>query len=356
VNRYDVIVVGAGPAGSVCAAFCARTGRRTLLLERAEFPRDKVCGDCLNPAVWPILDRLALRDRLFALPHAIADRVVFRAVDGACVNIPIAPSASPEMVVKRSIFDQLLVERAIECGAEFRSGVSVTSVRPGWEVTTSMETFRARIVVAADGRNSGIARQAGLLAPATRERTALQTHLPADTALGNGIVMRFSRHGYGGLARVNADELNLCLVATPDRLERVRAEARAEFGLSDDHPWRSVAPLSRRPADCVARDGLFLVGDAARVVEPFTGEGIYYAMRSGELAADAITTDSADTAAVRYRTAHRATYRGRLWINQLAKLASLHPEATSLLFPLFRAFPAPLRMITGQVLRARDAQ
>src|SRR4029079_11889567 len=93
VGRYsamfDVAIVGGGPAGATCAAFCAAAGLRTLVLERAVFPREKVCGDCMNPACWPILRRLDLAERLRSLPHDVLDRVEFISVRGTSVTLPL---------------------------------------------------------------------------------------------------------------------------------------------------------------------------------------------------------------------------------------------------------------------------
>src|SRR5205085_10862748 len=74
---YDVAIVGGGPAGSSCAGFCAASGLRTILVEREEFPREKVCGGCLNPECWPIIRRLQLEDRVRTLPHGVLDQVEF---------------------------------------------------------------------------------------------------------------------------------------------------------------------------------------------------------------------------------------------------------------------------------------
>src|SRR5438105_14653245 len=71
METFDVAIVGAGPAGSSCAAFCSLAGLRTLVLERETFPREKVCGDCLNPSSWPVLRRLGIAERARQLPHAI---------------------------------------------------------------------------------------------------------------------------------------------------------------------------------------------------------------------------------------------------------------------------------------------
>src|SRR4051812_49977650 len=79
---FDVAIVGGGPAGSSTAAFCAMAGLRTVILEREHFPREKVCGDCVNPACWPILRRLNLADRVRSLPHGKLERVEFIGIGG----------------------------------------------------------------------------------------------------------------------------------------------------------------------------------------------------------------------------------------------------------------------------------
>src|SRR5205814_4147466 len=99
---FDVAIVGGGPAGSSCAAFCAAAGLRTLLLEREVFPREKVCGDCLNPACWPILQRLHLAERVRSLPHGVLDRVEFIGIDGRTVAVALPFGDEAEITVKRS--------------------------------------------------------------------------------------------------------------------------------------------------------------------------------------------------------------------------------------------------------------
>src|ERR1700736_1951610 len=122
----DVAIVGGGPAGSTCAAFCAAAGLRTLVLEREKFPREKVCGDCLNPACTAVLERLGVADEIRALPHGKLNRVDFIAIGGRTVSIDLPPDA--EIAVKRSLFDHRLMQRAARAGAEIRDGVTVTSL------------------------------------------------------------------------------------------------------------------------------------------------------------------------------------------------------------------------------------
>ena len=357
---FDVAIVGGGPAGSSCAAFCANAGLRTLLLEREVFPREKVCGDCLNPAGWPILRRLQLEARVRALPHGVLDRVEFIGIGGRTLAVILPAGAEAEIAVKRSLFDQLLMQRACELGATICEGSTATAVTaPGagisnWTITSSAETFESRVLVAADGRNSTVARLCNLLPRGARERVALQTHLPLPPDFGNRVVLQFLPEGYSGQAPVGAGELNLCLVGVPRRMAALRSWAEARFGISPEHSWRTITPLTRAPITAAHRS-LFLIGDAARVVEPFTGEGIYYAMASGELAADAIISrhngrDEAEVAAA-YTAAHAELYRGRLWINRLARAAVLSPRVASAFLEVARFQPALLRLLTAKIVQ-----
>lgn len=342
---FDVAIVGSGPGGATCAAFCARAGLHTLLLERETFPREKVCGDCLNPSCTPVLERLGVSGRIRALPHGKLKQVDFIAIGGQILSVELPVDA--EIAVKRSLLDELLLKCAAESGAEIRQGATVREITreaTGWRVQAGTDVFRARVLVAADGRNSTVARMLGSLPRIEKERVALQTHLPLPPDFGERVVLQFLPEGYSGQAPVSADELNLCLVGKPAALPALRAWAEARFGVPRDHGWRTITPLRRAPIR-PAVGPLFLVGDAARVVEPFTGEGIFYALRSGEMAAAAagavIETGDADDAARSYATAHERLYRGRLWINRISRAAVLSPQITSLLMRS-RLLPPPL--------------
>jgi menaquinone-9 beta-reductase len=357
---FDVAIVGSGPAGASCAAFCAGAGLQTLLLEREVFPREKVCGDCLNPACWPILRRLQLMERVQILPHGALEYVEFIGIGGRTLTLPLPVGAEAEIAVKRSLFDQLIMSRARELGATICEGSTVTALdSPGatagnWTLRVADATFESRVLVAADGRNSTIARLCNLLPRGTKERIALQTHLPLPPDFRNRVVLQFRPEGYSGQAPVGASELNLCLVSVPRKMAALRSWAEARFGISREHSWRTITPLTRAPI-AAAHRSLFLVGDAARVVEPFTGEGIYYALASGELAANAIVAQrngqhAAETAAA-YSAAHADLYRGRLWINRLARAAVLSPRVASAFLEVARCQPALLRLLTAKIVR-----
>jgi geranylgeranyl reductase family protein len=353
---FDGAIVGAGPSGSSCAAFCAQAGLNTLILERENFPREKVCGDCLNPSCWPVLRRLELAQPVRDLPHSKLDSVEFIAIDGAKASIDLPDGDDGEISVKRSLFDALLLQRARDLGADVREGTIVTALahNGNWKIETQTgESFVARTLIGADGRNSTVARLCNLLPHPTRERVALQAHIPLPRNFGRRIVLQFLPEGYSGQAPVNETELNLCLVGTPPSISKLRQWANRHFEISADQPWRTITPLTRSPVPC-ARENLLFVGDAARVVEPFTGEGIYYALRSGELAAAAISkiarSEDRHSALREFIDACSEMYRGRLWINRLARAAVVWPRIGSMFVRAAQIQPAILKLLTAKIV------
>src|SRR6202040_2167899 len=116
----DVAIVGGGPAGSACAAFCAAAGLRTLVLERQKFPREKVCGDCINPACWPVLEKLELAEQIRNSPHGLLNAVEFVAIGGQKLRVELPRGEDSMISVKRSLLDHLLLNRARALGAEIR--------------------------------------------------------------------------------------------------------------------------------------------------------------------------------------------------------------------------------------------
>jgi len=357
----DVAIVGGGPAGSTCAAFCAAAGLRTLVLEREKFPREKVCGDCLNPACWPVLQRLKLEEDIRNGPHASLDAVEFIAIGGEKLRVELARCNRGMISIKRSLFDHLLLNWARTLGAEIREEATLIALdrtaAKNWKIDIVRETFAARVVVGADGRNSTVARLRNLLPRPERERVALQAHIPLPPNFGNRIVLQFLPEGYSGQAPVNDRELNLCLVGAPPKISALRTWAEQEFKLPAAQPWHTITPLTRAPVS-VAHENLFFIGDAARVVEPFTGEGIYYALRSGELAANAIVRiirgEDRQSVMREFVRADRAMYRGRLWVNRLARAAVLSPKTASRFLKVARFSPVVLRSLIRKIVGRGD--
>ena len=353
---FDVAIVGGGPAGSVCAAFCAAAGLRTVLIEREKFPREKVCGDCLNPECWPILRQLGLDQCVRESPHATLASVAFIDSHDRRMEIELPQGENTEIAIKRSVFDALLLDRARRLGAEIREASTLISLEKSnvdWKLTIAdAVACRAQVLVAADGRNSIVARFCSLLPRIGKERVALQAHIPLPRDFENKVVLQLLPGGYSGQAPVSASELNLCLVGKPKSIRTLQRWATKRFALSAGQQWRTITPLTRA-AIPPARGNLLFAGDAARVVEPFTGEGIFYALRSGLLAATAairMVQQNSTDAAAEYAAQHAAMYRGRLWINRIARSAVVSPKLGSIFFEFARWQPRLIHFLTRKVV------
>lgn len=314
----DLLVIGGGPAGSTIAALAARRGASVLVIERARFPRDKVCGEFLSAEGCRVIERLGLLDELVS--RGCVWTGACRITDSRGARLDAALPDLGEfgrdgLGVSRELMDPLLLDHARRQGAEVvmrhdaheplveDGRVRGFRVRAVGDLDSGTEV-RARVVVAADGRRSILARR---LHPGTGDPTrssaaswfGLKIHLAGDPArLGGRVELHLFDGGYAGLGAVEGRRINLCLLATvrsirdcggsPERLLRERVMANeAVRQVIGDAPacgrWHSVGPLNwgaRRPEAC----GAFFVGDAAGTIDPFSGEGMSNAMRSAEIA------------------------------------------------------------------------
>jgi len=308
MQHFDAVIVGAGPAGSTAARELARAGARVCLLDRARFPRPKACGGALSPRV------------LHHLPPGVESVLrarVRRAVFTFRLDRPFEIISSVPMgyMVCRDEFDAWLRDRAEEAGARVRDGMTVRSVQrigTAFAVRTAGEEIRASWVIGADGCSSVVAAQL-LPRRLPAKLVALETEVPCNGGeLTDTVRVDVGRYP-GGYAWVfpKSDRVNVGVMLEYRRGRELRRTAEAFLrgvpGLSSGAGLRwQTAPVAAPRLDPVpcAGAGVLLVGDAAHLADPFLGEGIYYAIRSGRLAADALLAggDGAEVAA-RYQAA-----------------------------------------------------
>lgn len=372
MRSFDVVIVGAGPAGSATAIVLARLGYEVALVDKKVFPREKLCGDFINPINWTIFRDLGVEDRVLAEPHG--DVTGFR-VTGASGREAEADFRSGDcqrsigLGLRRATLDRLLMQRAAELGATTRLGCRIEKILKtgqGWQIETLDESWRTKFLIGADGRNSWVARQLGLTRSAAVQGRSVgfQVRLRSAGAIGGQIAVHLFPGGYAGVVGLGDGTITLGMAIDKRRLGRERGAEFLFNNVLSQNPHlkeiiersnsatelRSVYPVYFPQRRCVAA-GALLVGDAARVSEPVTGEGIYFAMRSGLLAAESIDTalrqeTLAADALAGYERHCRAIFRTRLALNSLLRFCVYRP---ALLDPLIRLSAKNGRLLNSLV-------
>jgi geranylgeranyl reductase family protein len=305
----DVVVVGGGPAGSAAAVFLRQRGRDVLLIDEARFPRDKVCGESVSPGGRRLLADLGVADAVRRLSPQPLFGMTLTAPDGTSFRGDYRDAAEPGFAARRQAFDQVLLDRAREVGAEVREGVRATDLllKDGvvggvvCENGRGPETLRARLVVGADGRRSVVARRLGLLHEhRSLRKFAVRGYWEGMEGLEGRGEMHVGGGGYCGIAPLSATRANVTFVL--DRREMAAAGGDLEgfyrrtlgrwprvserlAGASLTGPPTAIGPLALE-ASRVSAPGALLVGDSAGFYDPFTGEGVTLALRSAEMAAE----------------------------------------------------------------------
>jgi flavin-dependent dehydrogenase len=348
LSKADALVIGAGPAGSIAALTLARAGARVRLIDRASFPRDKLCGDTLNPGSLSILDRLGIGDEVRACALPITGMTVTG--PGAQVSAEY-PDGLRGMSLTRRRLDQVLLDAAVAAGAGVDTGIAVSDPIMdgdrvlGVQLAGGRGRLRAPVVIAADGRGSRIAARTHLSAYARAPRRwafgAYFSHVTRMTQRGE---MHIRRGGYIGVAPLPGGLTNVSVVtdghgsvptprAEQQAIVRRALEADAVLrdrfsGATQVSPVTVMGPLAvnARAAGC---PGLLLAGDAAGFVDPMTGDGLRFALRGGELAAQAALEElqSGHPACHRLAARRRREFSSKWRINRALRLLVGSPRA-----------------------------
>jgi flavin-dependent dehydrogenase len=368
----DVVIAGAGPAGCVAAIVLARAGARVLMLDRARFPRPKLCGDSLNPGAVALLGRLDLAG--FPEDRAVRADGILVSGEGAVRIEARYPPGVQGRFVSRIDLDSWLLDQALAAGVQFEDGARVVApllaagaagrTVAGIRIARAGQrecAIAARLTIAADGRRSALAFALGLAChPARPRRWAIGAYFEGVSGLSSFGEMHIRAGHYVGVAPLPGGLANACAVTEDlDQLRGHREAGAVLAGQIARDPmlrarFASARAVTRAVAlgplavDSIAAGmpGLLLAGDAAGFIDPMTGDGLYFAMRGGELAARAaLLALSGGTRTPHHWLAARRRQRFgfKRGFNRTLRLIVSQPRAVAVASRVAHLYPASIR-------------
>ena len=348
-SRVDVLIVGAGPAGSATACLLASAGLEVLVTDRAAFPRDKPCAEYMSPSSVDSLERLGVVAQLEARGASpVAGTTVIGAGGARLTGLysQTGHHRSVGLSVARTVLDATLVEEARRRGASVLERTRFTELhyRDGMVAGAIIRTragsarkVEASVTVGADGLHSVVARAFGNRTCGWLRRWALVAHMAGVAGLDDRAELHLGSPGYVGLNPLGKGITNVALVVahrragqakgdlagffrrTLQQFPQIRDRMHAASIISDIKMTGPFATRSSRPVV----DGGLLVGDAAEFFDPFTGDGIHSALRGAELASDAILAALSRDARVparelrSYLQARRRAFAGKWMVERM---------------------------------------
>ncbi|QDU61177.1 Putative oxidoreductase [Planctomycetes bacterium Pan216] len=357
-RAWDVVVIGAGPAGAVAAHEAARRGAEVLLVDRKSFPRRKVCGGCLNDAAVTALSDIGLSSWLDTLGAPRTQRLEL-ATRGRRLALDLPGMG---IAVSRERLDEMLVAAAAEQGASFlpETRALVEGIEKGYrrvrlEQGHEVVEVAARVVILATGLGSRLAAGEETLDTTVERRSRIGLGAAIESSEGDyppgAIFMNVAHTGYVGVTRLEDGRINVAAALDVERTRREGADGAIgrildEAGAApirdlSSADWQGTPLLTRRTRQ-LAAERLFVIGDAAGYVEPFTGEGMEWAIRSGLAVAEpAIETVGGWRPELerRWSRIHAHVVTGRQWKCRVLATLLRHPRMIDVSLRILSASP-----------------
>ena len=344
-HEYDVIIAGAGPAGTSAAIHLARERLRVLLIEQKKFPRAKLCGEFISPECQKHFDTLGVADAIaISAPSALTE-TIFYSTRGHHVSVPSSWFGRPAALgLSRAVMDDVLLRRAQACGVNVIEGATITDLIQNGKVVRGVRLkeneYFAPLTIDATGRARILTKKLNAGEPKSKATLiAFKAHLRNTRVAPNACEIYFYPDGYGGLSTIEGDVSNLCFIISAEQVKRhhsnpdvivrelVMKNRRAAYTLAGaqlESEWLSASweRFGRRQPN--PANGMLAIGDAAAFIDPFTGSGMLMAFESGELAANVIVrhqnklTDAGSVYAAEYVQKFDSRLRISGWLRRAA--------------------------------------
>jgi menaquinone-9 beta-reductase len=366
MNQYDVIIAGAGPAGSSAAIHLATGGLNVLLVEQKKFPRPKLCGEFISPECQDHFQKLGVARAVMCSEPASITETVFYSNRGHHVTVPsnwFGPRVA--LGLSRAVMDDVLLRRAAEAGVSVIENANVlgplinTNTICGIKirVDSTEQEYRSPLTIDATGRARILARKVNQSQKQKPKLVAFKAHFQNTRVAPGACEIYFYPGGYGGLSSIEGGASNLCFIVGAEQVKRCQSDpervmrefvmknARAHHTLDTARTtsewlsasWEHFGRQSPAPAE-----GLLAIGDAASFIDPFTGSGMLMAFESGDLAAQTILShrrneSTETTLAAAYIERYRNKFGSRLRLCSLLRRAAFDSRLTEIGVTVFGA-------------------
>lgn len=359
-NKHDVIIAGAGPAGTSAAIHLASQGLRVLIIEQKEFPRPKLCGEFISPECFDHFEKLGVAEAMLSSNPSTITRTVFYSSRGHRVAVPSNWfGGGAALGLSRSAMDNNLSEKALSLGVDVLQNTTVTDVLQhdgvvcGVRAKTAQDEndHLATLTLDATGRSRILTRRIDHENKTHTQRglVAFKAHLTGAEQPKDVCEIYSYPGGYGGLSTVENGISNLCFIVSARDVRRYHSDAdivmrqtvmrnqraavtlRHALRCSD---WLSVSLDRFGPANPAPKNGLLAIGDSASFIDPFTGSGMLMAFESGELVAKVVgrhhkalsDPSCLDDLSRDYLNEYQSKFGSRLRISGLLRRTAFNPR------------------------------
>lgn len=362
-HNFDVIIAGAGPAGSSAAIHLARSGVRVLLVEQKKFPRAKLCGEFISPECEKHFDNLGVAAAMSASHPAAITETIFYSPRGHHITVPSSWFGGPAALgLSRAVMDDVLLRRAQACNVMVLEGATITEPLVSGTQVRGVKLredgheheYFAPLTIDATGRTRFLTKKLYSGEPKSKGKLiAFKVHLRNTRVAPNTCEIYFYPEGYGGLSTIEGEISNLCFIISAEQVRRhysnpdvivqemVMKNRRAAYTLAHAQPeseWLSASWERFGKRQPTPADGLLAIGDSAAFIDPFTGSGMLMALESGELVAEVIvrhqnklaSRESLVSIGAEYTDAYLQKFDARLRICGWIRRAAFSPRLAGL--------------------------